>query len=77
MSREPTDPFEIQRLGLDIPRVTLEDLARALGATGDDLQKYRDGRSQMPAIAKHRLAEFLREHADTLRRLAVELDRSG
>lgn len=77
MNREPIDPYEIQRVALDLPRVTLDDLAEALGETRASLHKYRQEDTRMPAVLKHQLAEFLRQHADTLRRLATELDSSA
>lgn len=76
MSQIPGDPNEIQRIALDLPCVTLDDLAEALGELPESLRGYREG-SQMPPVLKHRLAEFLRQHASTMTRLAAELDRSG
>ena len=70
-------PNEIQRIALDLPCVTIEDLAEALGELPGSLRVYREGCSRMSPVLKHRLAEFLRQHASTMTRLAAELDRSG
>jgi hypothetical protein len=74
---ERSDPLELQRIALDMPRLTLGDLADALGEGQEAMQRYRRGDAEMPPILRHRLAEFLREHAATLNRLALEIDRSG
>jgi hypothetical protein len=67
----------IQRIAIDLPRLTLADLSEALGKSQGSLEKYRCDDAEMPPIIKHRLAEFLREHASALIRLATELDRSS
>lgn len=77
MNQQPGDSWQLQRIGLDLCQVSLDDLAEALGETVESLQKYREGERQMPSVIKHRLAEFLRQHAGTMRRLALELDRSA
>ena len=77
MSETPRGPEEIQRIALDLPCLTIEDIAEGLGEHAQSIRGYREGRFQMTPVVKHRLAEFLRQHASTLTRLAAELDRSG
>ena len=77
MSEALYGPNEIQRIALDLPCVTFDDLAEALGELPESLWDYREGRLQMSPVLKHRLAEFLRQHASTMTRLAAELDKSG
>jgi hypothetical protein len=76
-SGDCSDFGELQRIALDLPRLTLTDLSEALGESRGSLEKYRCDDTEMPPIIKHRLAEFLREHASALIRLASELDRSS
>jgi hypothetical protein len=76
LGQTPGGADEIQRIALDLPCITLDDLAEALGELPESLRSYREG-SPMPAVLKHRLAEFLRQHASTMTRLAAELDISG
>jgi hypothetical protein len=64
----------IQRLAFDIPRITLADLAQVLGESELTVKEYQSERTEMAPAQKHRLAEYLREHAATLIRLASELD---
>jgi hypothetical protein len=77
VSETPGGPNEIQRIALDLPCLTVEDLAEAISELPESLRSYREGRAQMSPVVKHRLAEFLRQHASTLTRLAAELDRAG
>jgi hypothetical protein len=74
---ESSEFVELQRIALDLPRLTLTDLSEALGESQGSLEKYRRDDAEMPPIIKHRLAEFLREHASALIHLASELDRSS
>ena len=76
MGQTPSGPNDLQRIALDLPCVTLDDLADALGELPKALRGYQEGDSEMPPVLKHRLAEFLRQHASTMTRLAEELDRS-
>lgn len=64
---------------LDVPRLTLDDLAGALGTSRASLEKYRlppaPGRQRvpMPEAVRLRLAAFLEGHAARLLNLADEL----
>jgi hypothetical protein len=75
--RGKTISRELQRISIDLPRVTLGDLAKAVGQSVSSLHKYRRGDEEMPAVVKHRLAEFLRQQASMLIRLASDLDKSS
>lgn len=77
MSETPCSPEEIQRIALELPCVTVDDLAEALGEHPESLRRYREGRSRMSPVLTHRLAEFLRQHASTMTRLAEQLDKSS
>jgi hypothetical protein len=70
-------PNELQRIALELPCLTLDDIADAIGESPDSLKGYREGSLELSPMLKHRLAEFLREHASTILRLAGELDRTG
>lgn len=54
------------RRALDLPRLTLDDLAAATGSSRAALAKYRDGTREMPADARLRLAAVLARQAREL-----------
>lgn len=61
---------------LDAPRLTLDDLADATGATRAALERYRltgPRAIRMPAPVRLRLAAFLEGHARRLLELAGQL----
>lgn len=70
-------PATLARSALDLPRLSLDDLAAVARRSRGALDKYRAGKREMPADVRHRLADFLAGHADRLYRLAEELRRAG
>lgn len=61
-------------LGLDEPRITLDDIGSALGIARPALEKYREGRRRVPPDLRPKLADFLRTHAAQLVQIADLLD---
>ncbi len=77
MPKGPKKPKKnLQRRAIDDPRITLEDLAKAVGRTRGALEKYREEKRAMPESVKKRLAAFLDKHAHRLSEIAKELRRS-
>lgn len=72
----PKQAARVVRQALDTPRLSLEDMADATGASRAALVKYRlapgPGR-RMPEPVRLRLAAFLEGHARRLLELAEEL----
>jgi len=64
---------EIIRRALDVPRLTLGELADRTGTTRAAMNKYRQGDRPMPLPVRHHLAQALEAHAAELRALAEEL----
>lgn len=64
---------ETVRRGLDVPRLTLGDMADRIGATTAALNKYRQGTRPMPLPVRSRLAQLLEEQAAELVALAEAL----
>jgi transcriptional regulator with XRE-family HTH domain len=68
---------DLQRLALDAPRLSLDDLAEAAGVSRGSIARYRlqgKNRVRMPEYVAKRLATFLRQHASQLEEIADELD---
>lgn len=63
----------LQTEALDIPRLTLDELAEAAEVSRSSLEKYREGKYPMPVRVRLRIAAFLKEHARQLDDLADEL----
>lgn len=71
---------DLQRRALDLPRLTLNDLAAATGVSRSLLEKHRlpvdnPERAPMSADVARELARYVREHATELKKLATDLDR--
>lgn len=64
---------ETVRRALDLPRLTLGDIAERLGVTTAALNKYRQRERAMPSHVRVRLAELLDRHAAELTALAEAL----
>lgn len=64
---------QIARQALDVPRLTLGEIADRIGATTAALNKYRQGERPMPLTVRLRLAALLEAQAAELRTLAEAL----
>ncbi|MGH8546698.1 MAG: helix-turn-helix domain-containing protein [Gammaproteobacteria bacterium] len=74
MNLNPVKKADLQRQALDEPRrLTLAEIAKALGVSRGGLKKYRDGTRLMPAAQRRKLARLLDTHAERLKRLARQL----
>lgn len=69
----PKQAARVVRHALDTPRLSLEDLAAATGASRAALDKHRAGENRMPRPVRLRLAAFLEGHARRLLDLAEQL----
>lgn len=58
---------------IDAPRLTLNDLSAVVGKSRASMEAYREGRVEIPAEARLRLAQFLEAHARRLQGIAAEL----
>jgi transcriptional regulator with XRE-family HTH domain len=70
--RTEVHPETIRR-ALDVPRLTMGDLADRTGASQAALNKYRQGERRMPQDVRLHLAHVLDAHAAELRALAEAL----
>lgn len=70
MSRET---YSLVQHAIDAPRLTLTDLSAVVGKSRASLEAYREGRVEIPAEARLRLAQFLEVHARRLQAIAAEL----
>lgn len=86
MRKNHSRAHSVVSAALDSPRLSLNDLARGIGASRAALEKYRLAPSPsrqvpaMPASLRLRLAVFLEEHAGKLQQLAEglrEVERNG
>lgn len=68
---------DLARRALDVPRLTIGQLADAAGVSRPALVSYQQGRAPMPWPARARLAAFLEAHAMRLLALAEELRTGG
>lgn len=64
---------ETARRALDLPRLTLGEIADRIGATRAALNGYREGKRTMPLEVRVRLAELLDRHAAELEAIAEAL----
>jgi hypothetical protein len=64
---------DVPRRALDAPRLTLDDLAEAVGITRGAAEPYRELRRRMPRRIRLRLAAYLEAHAAKMHDLAEEL----
>lgn len=68
---------DLQRRALDEPRrLTLAEIAKAVGVSRAALTKYREGSRQMPTDVRKKLAALLTKHARELLRIADRLRRA-
>jgi hypothetical protein len=66
-------PDPAMRAALDVPRLTLSGIARALGVTRETVESWRKGRRRSRLESKMRLAELLSAHAQEVSAVAAEL----
>lgn len=64
------------RHALDVPRLTLNDIAERTGTSREALAKYRAGAREMPAGVRARLAALLERQARDLEAAADLLRRT-
>ncbi len=64
---------ETARRSLDVPRMTMGEIAGRIGATTAALNKYRQGLRPMPPAVRLRLAQLLEGHAWELEAIAAAL----
>lgn len=67
---------ETVRHALDVPRLTLPELAAALGMPRGTLESYRVGSRGMPPVARRQLAAILERHAAEVEAAAAALLRT-
>lgn len=77
MEESPSAAAELARRALDLPRVTLDELAAELDRSRSALKAYRTGDRQLPAEVAQELATWLRRHAAKLESVAEELESVG
>lgn len=68
---------ELARLAIDWPRVVLDDMAQECGTTSSSLSAYRTGQRRMPDAVAKRLAEWLRNRADSAMEVAAQLEQAA
>lgn len=68
---------ETVRRALDVPRMTMGEIAGRIGASTAALNKYRQGKRTMPLDVRLRLAQLLEGHTWELQALAEALRESG
>jgi DNA-binding LacI/PurR family transcriptional regulator len=64
---------DIQRRAVSEPRLTIADIARAIGLSPNTVKHYNTGRRRMPDDVRKRLAAFLQAHGERMIQLAREL----
>ncbi len=73
-AREGAGRDLVVREALEVSRLTVTRMAEELGIPRATLEAYRLGTRRMPPAARLRLAAYLNQHADTLRRIAQLLN---